>query len=354
MKIAVYSIALNEAKHVKRWVKACAGADVIVVADTGSTDGTQSFLRDAGVQVHDISVKPWRFDSARNTALNLVPDDVDICVILDLDEVPEPDFFKKLRKEWKKGSNRGWIYMDTGTVWVSDRIHARHGFQWKYPIHEVPAPSMGTEVVACAIDAKIIHKPDNSKSRAQYLTMLEQAVQEDPKDQRMLIYLAREYGFHKRWEDVVDTVKKLNHSGWDVERAAACRNAGDACTHMGRTEEALGWYEGGAEVLPDEPESWVALAQHHYFQKNWADCNGASLKGLRTLPAKHYLTQPDSMFQLNDFASLSAWELGWYGEAISYANKAIAIKKDQRVLDNIDFYKKSIKTLAKTVDMSAR
>jgi hypothetical protein len=353
MKIAVYSIALNEAKHVKRWVKACAGADVIVVADTGSTDGTQSLLRDAGVQVHDISVKPWRFDSARNTALNLVPDDVDICVILDLDEVPDPDFFKKLRKEWKKGSNRGWIFMDTGTVWVSDRIHARHGFQWKHPIHEVAVPSMGTQVVSCSIDATIRHQPDNNKSRAQYLTMLEQAVQDDPQDQRMLVYLAREYGYHKRYEEVVEVVKKLSHSGWDVERAAACRNAGDACTHMGLTDDALAWYEGGAEVLPDEPESWVALAQHHYFHKNWADCYGASLKGLKTLPAKHYLTQPDSMFQLNDFASLSAWELGWYGEAISYANKAIAIKKDQRVLDNIDFYKKSIKTLAKTVDMSA-
>jgi tetratricopeptide (TPR) repeat protein len=270
-----------------------------------------------------------------------------------MDEVPEAQFFNKLRKEWKKGSNRGWIYMDTGTVWVSDRIHARHGFQWKYPIHEVPAPSMGTEVVSCAIDATIRHQPDNSKSRAQYLTMLEQAVQSEP-DQRMLVYLIREYGFHKRYEDVIRVAKELDQTGWDVERAAACRNAGDACTHMGRTEEALAWYQGGVDVLPDEPEPWTALAQYHYFQKNWADCNGASLKGLRTLPAKHYLSQPDSMFQLNDFASLSSWELGWYGEAISYANKAIAIKKDQRVLDNIAFYKKSIKTLSETVDMSAR
>jgi tetratricopeptide (TPR) repeat protein len=342
MKIAVYSIALNEAKHVKRWVKACAGADVLVVADTGSTDGTQSLLRDAGVQVHEISVKPWRFDSARNTALNLVPDDVDICVTIDMDEVPEPDFFKKLRKQWKKGSNRGWIYMDTGTVWVSDRIHARHGFQWKYQIHEVTAPSMGTKVVHCAIDATIRHQPDNSKSRAQYLTMLEQTVQEDPKDQRMLVYLVREYGFHKRWEDVIRVAKELDQTGWNVERAAACRNTGDACTHLGRTEDALAWYQGGIEVLPDEPDPWVALAQHHYFQKNWPECFDASLKGLKTLPQKHYLAQPSAMFQLNDFASLSAWELGDKAQAIAYANKAIAITKDQRVMDNLAFYKKSI------------
>jgi hypothetical protein len=342
MKIAVYSIALNEEKHVARWAKACAGADGMFVLDTGSTDSTVDLLKKHAIHVNKASISPWRFDVARNASLALIPGDYDICVSVDMDEVPEPEFWNKLRKQWKKGSNRGWIYMDTGTVWVSDRIHARHGFQWKYPIHEVPAPSMGTEVVPCAIEATIRHQPDNTKSRAQYLTMLEQAVQDDPKDQRMLIYLAREYGFHKRYEDVIETVKKLNQSGWDVERAAACRNAGDACTHMGRTEEALGWYEGGAEVLPDEPESWVALAQYHYFQKNWQECYDASLKGLKTLPAKHYLAQPNSMFQLNDFASLSAWELGLKKEAITYANKAVSITRDQRILDNLAFYKKNL------------
>jgi len=342
MKIAVYSIAFNESKHVKRWVKACAGADVLVVADTGSTDGTQSLLRDAGVQVHDISIQPWRFDSARNTALNLVPNDVDICVSVDLDEVPEAQFFNKLRKQWKKGSNRGWIYMDTGTVWTSDRIHARHGFQWKYPIHEVPAPSMGTEVVSCAIDATIRHSPDNSKSRAQYLTMLEQAVQEDP-DQRMLVYLVREYGFHKRWEDVIRVAYEVEE-GWDVERSAAWRNAGDACTHLGRTDQALKFYESAAKTLPGEPEPWVALAQHHYFQKNWQECYDASLKGLQTLPVKHYLAQPTSMFQLSDFASLSAWELGLKKQAITWANKAISITRDQRVLENLAFYKNNLES----------
>ena len=38
MKIAVYAIALNEAKHAKRWAEATKDADIRIVADTGSTD----------------------------------------------------------------------------------------------------------------------------------------------------------------------------------------------------------------------------------------------------------------------------------------------------------------------------
>jgi tetratricopeptide (TPR) repeat protein len=201
---------------------------------------------------------------------------------------------------------------------------------------------MGTEVVSCAIDATIRHQPDNNKSRAQYLTMLEQAFQDDPKDQRMLVYLIREYGFHKRYEDVIRVAEAIDETGWDVERAAACRNTGDACTHMGRTEDALAWYQSGTNVLPSEPEPWCALAQYHYFQKNWQDCYDASLKGLDTLPQKHYLAESNAMFRLSDFASLSAWELGLKKEAITYANKAVSITRDQRILDNLAFYKKNL------------
>jgi len=40
LKIAVYAICLNEEAFVDRFVDAVADADLIVIADTGSTDGT--------------------------------------------------------------------------------------------------------------------------------------------------------------------------------------------------------------------------------------------------------------------------------------------------------------------------
>ncbi len=65
MKIAVYAIALNEEKHVMRWLEATKDADVRLVADTGSTDRTVKILQGApNVIVHQISVQPFRFDDA--------------------------------------------------------------------------------------------------------------------------------------------------------------------------------------------------------------------------------------------------------------------------------------------------
>lgn len=73
MRVAVYTIALNEAAHVERWASSAADADYRIVADTGSTDETVERLTRAAVTVHRIAVRPWRFDVARNAAMALIP-----------------------------------------------------------------------------------------------------------------------------------------------------------------------------------------------------------------------------------------------------------------------------------------
>lgn len=45
MKIAVSTIAKNEADNVKDFVESCQEADIVSVLDTGSTDGTQKLLK---------------------------------------------------------------------------------------------------------------------------------------------------------------------------------------------------------------------------------------------------------------------------------------------------------------------
>src|SRR6266550_4008556 len=100
LKIAVYTIALNEAAHAERWASSAADADYRIVADTGSTDDTVERLTRAGVTVHRIAVRPWRFDDARNAALALIPADVDVCCTMDMDRFLEPGWRAKLEAAW--------------------------------------------------------------------------------------------------------------------------------------------------------------------------------------------------------------------------------------------------------------
>ena len=115
MKVAAYAIALNEEKHAARWAETTKHADFRLVCDTGSTDRTVEILREHGVIVHEISVKPWRFDVARNTAQSLLPTDIDVCLSLDMDELVDENFFDEVRKQWIPDANKGWCDFDTGS-----------------------------------------------------------------------------------------------------------------------------------------------------------------------------------------------------------------------------------------------
>lgn len=346
MKIAVYTIALNEAKHVDRWAKATKDADYRLVCDTGSTDNTVELLKKHKIDTYKISVKPWRFDSARNTALNLVPDDVDVCLILDMDEVPEPGFFNKVREQWTSTANRGWVGLNTGSTWAADRLHSRQGFVWKYACHEVAVPSMGTVVEYCVIDGALItHQPDDTKSRGQYLPMLEATVTENPNDPRMLVYLAREYYFHSRWEDVIRTARTLREldTGWDVERAATWRNAGFSFQQLGNIEEAEQWYLLGTETAPNQMETWFSLAQFMYTQERWEECLNATEKGLALKVDTHYLADESTTWRLHDLKAIACWNLGKKGSAKKHARTALEMNpEEQRLKDNYAFMVSSV------------
>ena len=139
--IAVYAIALNEEKSAERWLKSANEADFIIVGDTGSTDKTKQILIDGGASVYDIKIKPFRFDSARNAVLSLVPD-VDICVSLDLDEFFEPGWRNHLENAWTDETTRleyryacNWD-TDPNYIIRAKKIHARYGYVWKRPVHE--------------------------------------------------------------------------------------------------------------------------------------------------------------------------------------------------------------------------
>ena len=344
MKIAVYAISKNEILHAERWAKATEGADYRVVADTGSTDGTQEALKALGVTVHQINIKPFRFDMARNAALALVPEDADVCLILDLDEVPEPNFFKKVRKKWKPGADLGWITMKTdANKWERDRLHSRWNWTWKYPCHEVNIWYGKHETVDCDIrDAVIEHLPDNTKSRGQYIELLELAVKEFPQDPRMWTYMCREYFFYSKWEDVIRAAeRKIENEGWDVESAAVCRWAGEAAHQLGQEETARMWYDKGRDILPMQGEPQFGAAMDAYRKQEWQRCLDASLNALESPRSNHYCYESAVWdWKAFDLAGIAAYNLKHIDEAITFTKEAVKANgpENDRIQRNLKFF----------------
>src|SRR5208337_3961908 len=149
LKICVYAISKNEEMFVDRFVEAAKDADLILVADTGSTDMTVPYLGAAGdkydvdVAIRHITIKPWRFDLARDAALAAIPPDFDVCISLDLDEVLQPGWREEIERVWEKGITTRLRYKfdwGIGIVFYYEKIHARDGYRWHHPCHEYPVP----------------------------------------------------------------------------------------------------------------------------------------------------------------------------------------------------------------------
>lgn len=199
MKIAVYTIALNEEKNVEQWYESAKDADYLLIADTGSTDKTVRLAKKLDINVIKISIKPWRFDDARNAALAALPDDIDMCVSLDMDEVLAPGWRKALEEldddvtqvnykytwSWRDPQSR----TQPQTVYVTNKVHARHGYRWKYLVHELPLPDRNEKhKIAFSENFEIHHYSDIERSSQRYNEMIYQTLEENKEDKRYWTY----------------------------------------------------------------------------------------------------------------------------------------------------------------------
>jgi Tfp pilus assembly protein PilF len=344
MKIAVYTIAKNEQQFVQRWADSCAEADYRLILDTGSIDNTCQIAWDADVTVETEIFDPWRFDHARNVALACLPDDIDLCISLDMDEVLQPGWRKAL-EAIPAGTTRPrykyvWSWNPDGTeglVYGGDKIHARHGYTWKHPVHEVLKPD-GVETQHWVDGLQIHHHPDSTKSRSQYLPLLKMAVEEDPRDDRNQFYLAREYFFHgETGLAQYHFSEHLKLSQWHPERAASYRYL----AKMRPDAAEFHLYSAIAED-PSRRESWVDLAMVYYKKEDWVACRQACTMALRiTDKPLDYLCEAEAWGWLaHDLMAISCHKLGDTDEAFFHGSEALALNpKDERLQANLTWYR---------------
>lgn len=350
-KIAVYAIAKNEQSFVDRFCESAADADYIVVADTGSTDSTVDCLRDHTDMVYEISVQPWRFDTARNASLALVPADADICICLDLDEVLEPGWREAIESVWVPGTTRMRYKFDwsEGVVFYSDKIHSRVGYAWKHPCHELLYPEHRiTEQWAVSHELLITHHPDKNKSRGSYMELLEVGAKEDPGCPRNALYHARELVFHSRLSEAVPSLLRylaLPLATWTTERAYAMRLLGKAYSMLNNAPEAEKWLLRACAEDPHQREPWCALADHYHALHMWGDCFAAAHRALTVTNRELLYTTDPTCWGAHpyDLAALSAYNTENYGAALKYGELACELApEDERLQANLTFYRRKV------------
>lgn len=352
LKICVYAISKNEEQFVERFAKACDEADLIMVADTGSSDGTIEACQRSGIAVHNICITPWRFDHARNAALALIPRDMDVCISLDLDEVLNPGWREEIERVWKPGETTRLEYLfdwGHGIRFRYQKIHARHGYFWHHPCHEYPVYDKRiTEVWAHTDMLLVSHYPDPTKSRGQYLDLLELSVKEDPRCPRNAFYYARELTFYGMWDKAIKALHRyleMPEATWQNERCYAMRLLGKSYDSIRNPYEAVAWFRRACAEAPQTREPWCDLAMFLYRRSEWAECFGASMKALSIKDKQLVYTCDPAVwgYWAHDLASISAWHLGLHNVALEQAKLALShAPEDVRLKSNLEYIQRHI------------
>jgi hypothetical protein len=349
MKIAVYTIALNEAPQAERWAASAADADYRVVADTGSTDGTVQELTNAGVTVHRVQVRPWRFDIARNAALALLPADVDVCLSMDMDRFLAPGWRPRLEAAWTPAMTALYcrvVYrssVDDPTPlrgWSAKNFHHRWGYRFRRPVHEELAFTGAQEVTGSCDDIVMYEVQDLGKpTRNQYFPLMELAHQEDPDDAQICFWLGREYMWKNRPEQGIELLQRylsLPASNWPDERSEAMR-------YLARmqADQRMLWLDKARLEAPHRREIWLDLAEELHGQSDWPNLFWACTNGIeKTRRTGTYLDDGHCWgFRLFDLGAIAAWHLDAMDRAVEWGQKALELDADnQRLKNNLDFF----------------
>ena len=194
------------------------------------------------------------------------------------------------------------------------------------------------------------HHADPTKSRGQYLPLLELSVREAPEDDRNMHYLGREYMFYGQWDRCIETLKRhlaMPTATWRDERCASMRYIARSLTALGRRQEAKEWLYRAVGEAPHLREPYVQMAELLYQEENWAGTLyfAQCALDIRERPCT-YICEAQSWGSLPwDLASLGAYYLGRKEQALELAREALRLSPGElRLRRNVELMQAALNT----------
>lgn len=219
----------------------------------------------------------------------------------------------------------------------------------EYPVHEVLVPSDGRPFFRCVnVEGMAAeHLPDERKSRAQYLPLLELAAQETPQDARCAHYLGREYLYRGMFRKAAEELKRhltLPSAVWDEERAASMRYL-SACMHaLGDERSAMCWAMRAIAEVPEQRENWYEAEKAAYRAENWEGVVYYGRKALRiTTKSRSTINEAEAWGAAPwDLLSIGLWHTGDIRGAAEAASTALSLCRSERIEANLRLFQERL------------
>ena len=286
LKIAAYGI-INKNDDIQPWLDSLSDVDyIIAVCSHGVGD---KIPKHDNLIIHEIGLEPWKIDQARNIAISLIPNNVNICICIDSNERLFSGWKYTLDKLWENDTTRlfhTFVNTITKKRYMTCRIHTRYGYRWKRPILPDLIStideyiSTGPELVIYGTDLDNI--PINYK-----IKMLRHAYEEDTTDMKALFMLGKE---------IAKTVKKLEanppekveaenllklflqstDTGWADERSETHLILSRLLAH-----EVLNRIRLSISESPYRREPWLELCNYYKKKNDWINLWAASMEALK-------------------------------------------------------------------------
>ena len=223
--LTVYSICKNEINNVERFLNGFSKADYLCILDTGSTDGTWEYLQEAknkypNLIIDQKIITPWRYDTARNESMKLIPEDTTMYFMADLDEeIKEDNWPTEVKNGWTPLFDRGMYNYhrdldDNGNILRTIkeyRIHSKEWTHWINIVHEAIVKENEEKrffIETCTpINITVWHYSKHQETN--YCELCEQDLEEYPNDWMMRLQLAIEYEVRKEYDKAIEHFKYI-------------------------------------------------------------------------------------------------------------------------------------------------
>ena len=268
MSVCLAMIVKNEAHVIKRCLESHKSSiDYWVVADTGSSDGTQDVIREtmAGIpgELHEV---PWvDFGHNRTEVVELAKKHADYVLMNDADHVLHGVIPKKLVADCY-----GIDYHYGGTVYtVTCLLSSRIPFRYEGVIHEYVTSATPHKAVRLEGPwIEVFHEGARSKDPETYkkdAALLEAAVAKEPDNARYLFYLAQSYRDSGQPAKALAMYqKRIDKGGWDQETWYSKYQMAILSEALNRPPQDVAWaYLEAYQFRPTRAEPLVHLARWH-------------------------------------------------------------------------------------------